>query len=344
MENNNNKLSIKSKNSVYMTITGSFKAKLCCLYNKKTLTFVSLLLIVTLISSPLISVGNGSPAVFDAVIKNEAELLNAISTAPNKKSHVIGLSENITLNNSLEIPKNKNITLALFGNALGFVSLIGCNGMDTIIVKSGGMLVLLDGIVITHMKDDSGRGVYIEKKGVFILAGGEISGNTINTHGVGVYNHGAGVYNQGTFKLSYGRISNNTASGGYYGLDYGGGVYNMGSFVMSGGVIYDNTASMHGGGVYNSDAGFFVMSGGEITCNTAFRGGGVQYSSGRVRGTFTLSGGKIFNNTATNGSGYHDDLCEVSVDGVPFFIFFIWFIVIAVFVVIGVLLVYRLEK
>jgi hypothetical protein len=305
MKNNNN-LSVKSKNGVYITVTGGSKSNLCGLYSKKTLTFISLLLITALVFSPLISIGNGAEVVSDVVIGNEYELLKAISTAPNKKSYVIGISENIALKNLLEIPNGKNITLVMNCGTSSFVSVIGTNGVDTVIVKSGGSLVLLDGVVITHVKGDRGRGVYVESRGTLIIDGGKISGNTVN----------------GT----------------------GGGVYNAGSFVMSGGVISDNTASSDGGGVYNDVSGSFVMSGGEISRNTAPYGGGVQYFSGSVKGTFTLSGGKIFNNTATSGSGDHGDLSVVCVDSAAHLKFYHLFIVIVVVVVIGVLLVYRSKK
>jgi hypothetical protein len=130
-------------------------------YNKKTLAFVALLLITALVCSQFVFVCSGASVVPDVVVENEAELLNAISAAPDKKSYVIGLSEDIALKNSLEIPENKNITLIMFGSASSFVSLLGNNTVDTIIVNNGGTLVLLDGIVITHMKNDNGRGVYI---------------------------------------------------------------------------------------------------------------------------------------------------------------------------------------
>ncbi|MDR0797181.1 MAG: hypothetical protein LBE70_00460, partial [Nitrososphaerota archaeon] len=133
--------------------------------SKETLGFTSLLLMLMLVFAPLISVANETSTVPDVVVRNETELLNAISTAPNKKSFVIGINEDIILKNSLEIPKNKNITLVIFNVTSSFVSLIGRDNMDTIIVKDSGTLVLLNGVVITHINGDNGRGVYIERKG-----------------------------------------------------------------------------------------------------------------------------------------------------------------------------------
>ena len=322
-----------------MIVTGSFKSIFCCIYSKKT--FVYLMLMTALFLSPLVLVVNGVSVVSDIVVGNEAELLNAINVAPNKKSYVIGISDDIVLKNSLEIPKNKNITLVKDGGTSSFVSLIGCDGVDTIIVKSSGKLVLLDGVVVSHAKGDSGRGIYIENKGTFILNGGEISGNRVND-----FDGGGGVYNQGVFKMLSGKISDNTAFfDGDYNISCGGGVYNIGNFEMSGGVISDNAARF-GGGVCNHADGSFVMSDGEITRNTALYGGGVEYSVGTVKGTVTLSGGKIFNNTATNGSGYSPDLSIMCADGwsparlfVPLSI-----ISVAIVVVVCVLLFYRAKR
>jgi hypothetical protein len=339
--------------------------------NKKTVAFASFLCILALIFSPLMSVANGSSVVPDIIVGNETELLKAISSAPNKKVYVIGISEDIFLENSLEVPKNKHITLVIVSNMSSFVALIGSDGVDTIVVKSGGELVLREGIVVTHAVGNTGRGIYVERKGTFILSGGEVSGNTINTQGVDVYNYGAGVYNQGTFKMYSGKILNNTASGGDYGLDYGGGVYNSGNFIMSDGVISDNTAGLgggvsndgtfnmvggvisgnsakNGGGVYNEEDGNFVMSGGEITRNTALSAGGILYFSGSVKGTVTLSGGKIFNNTAINDSkGFTNDIGRGFVDKWTSFLpgFLLIFGIPAVVIVVSsVLLVKHLKK
>ena len=319
-------------------MTGSLKPGLCCNYSKKT--FVTLLFIVALFFSSFLLVTNRASAVPDVVVGTEDELLNAIIAAPNKKQCTIDVSDDIVLKSSLEIPKNKRITLVVFDPDSSF-ALIGCNGVDTVIVRSGGELVLLSGVVITHTKDDSGRGIYIENKGTFILNGGAISGNRVND-----FDGGGGVYNQGVFKMFSGKISDNTAFfDGDYNISCGGGVYNIGNFEMSGGVISDNFARF-GGGVYNHADGSFVMSDGEITRNTAFYGGGVEYSVGTVKGTVTLSGGKIFNNTATSDSGYSPDLSIVCVDGWHPAKLFVPLLLasVTIVMVVCVLLFYRIKK
>jgi hypothetical protein len=272
---------------------------------KNLLTLTSLLFMTTIVFFPLISMSNGTLVEPNVQVGNEAELLNAINTAPNKTVYVISLSENIILKNSLEIPENKNIKLTTVSGTSNFVTLIGADGMDTIIVRSDGAMALEGGIVVTHAEGEDGRGVYVERKGTLVLSGGEITGNTIN--------------------------------------DNGGGVYNVGTFKMSGGVISGNNASTFGGGVYNSDGADFVMSGGEITRNTAGMGGGVHYYSGSGRGSFTLSGGEIFGNTANRG--YNSDFNEVFVERRPYFgVLRLLFIGIIIVVVVGGLLFYRSKK
>ena len=306
-----------------------FKSDSCEFFAKKTSVFVFLLLMVML-AFPFISMANSSSVAPPVVVGNETELLNALNEAPNKKSCVIGISENITLKKTLEIPKSKNIALIMSDSASIFVSLVGADGADTIVVKSGGTLTLESGVVVTHVEGEFGRGVYVERKGTLILSGGIISGNTVHNDG------GGGVYNQGAFTMIGGKISNNTArDNSIYGD--GGGVYNVGTFKMSDGVISGNNASGMGGGVYNWKEGIFVMYGGEITRNNASYGGGLFYFSGTVKGSFTLSGGKISGNTDTNGGGQSRDLGVLCVDGPFLGLHFLSFglVIVGVVIVVG---------
>ena len=152
--------------------------------------------------------------------------------------YVIGLSvREIVLKEPLVIPECKKINL-------GIGCLVGGDGFDTIIVKSGGQLALWGDIVVTHAKGATGRGVYVERGGVVYFGYGEISGNSAAK--------GGGVYNEGTFSLDgtgnedreRSVISGNRAN-------FGGGVYNVGTFLVYGGEIVDNVA-MKGGGIYNA--------------------------------------------------------------------------------------------
>jgi hypothetical protein len=186
-----------------MNSVSKLSANLGCFFNKKLLALAFSLLMVMLISVSFVSAINEASVMPDVVVDNETELLNAIEIAPNKTAYVIGISGDIVLQNSLEIPKGKNIVLVVSDSS--FILLVGGDGMDTIIVKNGGTLTLKDGVTVTHVNGTIGRGVYVESKGTFILSGGNLSGNTIN-------DNGGGVYNAGTFTMVSGIISNNIAS------------------------------------------------------------------------------------------------------------------------------------
>jgi hypothetical protein len=263
-----------------------------CLYGKKSLFFVSLLFLAVLVSAPFVLVVSGVSVSSDVVVGSEAELKDAISTASDGVVYVIGIEKDVVLENPLEIPSGKSITLVGVGD--GVWKLVGANKQDTIIV---GGLLRLDGIIVTHAKGDTGRGVTVKSGGTLSLTGGEISGNTVDN------GNGGGVANVGTFKLSGGEISGNTATGRVT-AGRGGGVYNYGGvFEMSGGKIINNTTSQNGGGgVYNNTSygrgGSFTMSGGEITGNATAFGGGVHYLIFDAVSNFYRLGGVISGNTA----------------------------------------------
>lgn len=319
MSCNNTNVKVKSKFSLNK------------IFSKKLFfAFISLLFITSIVFSPLVSVfsevslfaqGTETP---NKIVKNEAELTNAISVASSDKTPcVIGLSANVVLDSSLEIPSDKNIVLTsvdgvwkLFGadkqntiTVAGTLTLDGIcvthkNGSTGggVFVKTGGVLTLLSGEILNNTGDTAvysacGGGVYVDSGGSFVMSGGKISGNTAFVCG------GGGVSNRGTFTLTSGEISCNTAYNGYG----GGGVYNFGfgcGFMMSGGKISDNKAPT-GGGVYNGGGGYahggvsagvtFTMTGGEISGNIAETFcGGVYY----VEGSFDWCGGVISGNTA----------------------------------------------
>jgi len=143
------------------------------------------------------------------------------------------------------------------------------------------------------------------------MHGGEISENTANWYGGGIY------MIEGDFIMHAGEISENTAN-----YD-GGGIYiTNGTFTMHDGNIEGNTAGVNAGGVkvdsYYSECiwccdrdivlynGFargiknFTMTGGRISGNTAEQYGGGVYL---VFGQFNIVGGKITDNSAAYGGG-----------------------------------------
>jgi hypothetical protein len=275
-----------------------FKFNLKCIFSKKSLLFVFLLLLVVIIFFPLVSEVNGWVG-YNVAVKNEAELRNAISAAPDE-GYSIWISGVIVLQKSLEIPEGKVINL-------GGGRLVGGRGVDTIVVKSGGVLYLSGRILVTHVVGASGRGVYVESGGIFTLQDGVISGNSAV--------NGGGVYNEGTFTM-YGVdmedhevciISDNKA-------DYGGGVYNKGTFIAYGGEIFNNTAVKSGGGVYG--AGVFDR-------RTDYRSDSVS----------------VYSNVATSGKG--DNVFIESTCSGPLYLLLI--VMVAVVVISG-LFVYRSKR
>jgi hypothetical protein len=94
------------------------------------------------------------------------------------------------------------------------------------------------------------------------LSGGEISGNTADSVGGGVYIGGFG----GMFVMSGGKISNNKAptAGGVLNSGFTAGV----TFIMTGGEITGNTAETYCGGLLSADESF-DWRGGVISGNKA---------------------------------------------------------------------------
>jgi hypothetical protein len=259
---------------------------------------------VVLVSSCLVSAFNEtSPFVLgvpDRIVNNETELRDAVNNAPSKMSIIIALNNDISLSSALIISANTDVTLT--SNKVDrFYKLIGANGESTIIVEEDSVLRFV-GIIVTHNGSGFGQGVTVNSGGMFIMSGGEISGNSVGiAHGGG----GVRVYGNGVFNLVGGKVSNNTAT-------VGGGAYVDGVFVMSGGEISGNTAVYAGGGVW-VNYGSFSLSGGEVFGNTVSNNGGGLYNA---YGTLNLSDGEVFGNTAKNdGGGVHNAFGTLNLSG-----------------------------
>jgi len=170
---------------------------------------------------------------------------------------------------------DKNITLK--GKSYNNSSLVYIYGYGTLLMNEGSIITGNTNYSDSGYYKASGGGVYIGGNGVFIMNGGEISGNTASAFlpssaswGWTPYSYGGGVYMiSGTFTMNGGKISGNTASSASSysssdGSSYGGGVYvQSGTFIMSGGEISGNTSSSGYGGIYLY-RGSFCMSGGVI--------------------------------------------------------------------------------
>jgi len=282
--------------------------------HRRNWILASLLVVVLVVSLCvfvfMVNVGSGGVVH----VKSEIELVEAIDVVEIGGSVVIVFDNDIALTVSLSIPTYKDITLKSNGN--NEYKLIGASNCDTLVVDDSGVL-RLEGVVVTHIEGDFGRGITVNEGGILLMYNGEIFGNTVNWSG------GGGVLTKGVFKLYGGVISGNTAtsnsnwggggvhnSGGVFSMyggeissnsagGHGGGVYNgLGLFEMFGGKISKNTSGCDGGGVVNFAD--FVVSNGEIIDNTAgWSGGGVSQIGGR----FSLSMGNISGNRATRGGG-----------------------------------------
>jgi hypothetical protein len=193
-------------------------------------------------------------------------------------------------------------------------------------VESYGKLEMNSGSKISGNINSSstyGGGVSVASGGVFIMSGGEISGNTNADASASSTSYGGGVYvaSNGTFTMNGGKISGNTTVATYISsTSYGGGVYVSGTFTMSGGEISGNTASSisstyYGGGVYvNSSGTFTKQSGGIIygsnassTLKNAASDGHAVYvyvssSSSKKRNT-TVGEGVTLDSTKTGAEG-----------------------------------------
>jgi hypothetical protein len=238
-----------------------------------------------------------------------AESMSAAAAVSNTNPVTVtidGGGRTVTLNNTGSlITVGNNVTLILMNITLQGRGLGVDNNAALVSVQSGGTLELGTGAKITANKtssSSSGGGVYVGSGGIFIMNGGEISGNTMSavssSWGGGVY-----VHSGGTFIMRGGKILDNTASSS------GGGVYVYGgNFDMSGGEISDNRAASlssysFGGGVF-VNSGTFAMSGGKISGNMAYPSGGGVYVFG---GSFDMSGGEISDNTASSSSSYNSE-------------------------------------
>jgi uncharacterized repeat protein (TIGR02543 family) len=292
--------------NVCMSLKFNSKIKLP-FFARKSLVFtiVSLLFVTLLFFSPLFSVFSDVSFFATAAevqVATEQDLRDVVSGA--MEPTIITITNDITLTGTaLTIPAGVDITLKSVSDFV-FCKLTGASGQDVLVVE--GMLTL-DGVILTHLDGNSGRGVNVTSSGTFVMINGEISGNSVLAQGGGVSMDTGAI-----FTMFGGVISNNTVSALVGG---GGGVYNLGGvFTVSGDncVIVNNTAGSGGGGGVLNQAGVFTVSGKDcmIANNTSTYGygGGVFNDYSRdggfnVGSVFIMYGGEISNNTANSGGG-----------------------------------------
>jgi hypothetical protein len=161
-------------------------------------------------------------------------------------------------------------------------------------------VTLGDNLVLTGGRSLWGGAVCIgthgsDSEGEFVMAGGEIRGNSSGSGG------GVMIY-KGSMSMLGGRITENDNDFHHTGGS-GGGVYMMAYtyFIMSGGEISKNGGvnTNNGGGLFIDGDSKAYLTGGEITGNVSSNKGGGAY----VFGDFTMSGGTISGNTSNTGGG-----------------------------------------
>lgn len=153
---------------------------------------------------------------------------------------------------------------------------------------------LYDGIITGNTRTGTLGGAVVlnttAKQNTFNMYGGEISGNSADTHGGAIH-----LKKNCTVNLYGGTIANNTAK------TYEGGAIRViegGVLNIYGGTISGNTAKTSGGAIA-VDNSTLNITGGTISGNTAASGGGMY-----LRGVAaTVSGVSITGNTATGDGG-----------------------------------------
>ena len=209
-----------------------------------------------------------------------------ISLNANGTMFEIGPNVTLTIDDNITL-HGKNI------NTGSLVSIYGYENGHTFDSK----LIMNDGAKI---KSNNTSGIYVGV-GVFLMYGGEISGNSTNGTGGGI-----NCSSSGTVLMYGGKIYGNTAYSG-------GGVETTSLFTMYGGKISGNIATANdsvggGGGI----RGRVTMHGGVINGNTAIRGGGIHAYFYPPFKKFPLNDG-----SQNSGIIYGSDVVGFDEDGIP---------------------------
>ncbi len=163
--------------------------------------------------------------------------------------------------------------------------------------------------VASQSNESFGGGVYISNDSYFELTDGDITYNTAQYIG-------GGLYSDNSTAIIGGNISNNgKVSFSSVETQYGGGAFisNNSTLTLTGSIT-GNTASHSGGGI-GLDTATLLMTNGNITENTAVYGGGIfasKQSVISVTGTNSDTSGNISYNTAQKGGGIFVKNCYVN--------------------------------
>ena len=137
------------------------------------------------------------------------------------------------------------------GGTIGYNTAAGY-GAGVYLTGNGATLTISGGTIGYNTAADYGAGVYLTSSATLTMRGGSITANSAKGGG------GVNVAGNSIFVLAGGEISGNTATA----TDSGGaGVYlHDGTLTMTGGAISGNTATGNGGGVYVDENSTFTMS------------------------------------------------------------------------------------
>jgi fibronectin type 3 domain-containing protein len=202
----------------------------------------------------------------------------------------------------------------------------------SLVMVDGGALVMNENAKIAGNKasqtpGDLAGGLTVKNNGLFIMNGGEISGNGFVSSAHDNSGTGGVEVSNSTFIMNSGKITNNTPNSGYStGLFGGLSLYNA-VFTMYGGEISYNTATytqfnaVRVGGVSVGGGSEFTMYDGAITHNTetgpgsrGWGAGGVWVCSGTAEipaGVFTMHGGEISANRSVSHTFSAGGVCLI---------------------------------
>ncbi len=244
---------------------------------------------------------NGSDTI---IVNNQLRLVDCKGDSTDGE---YGKITHKTSENGRGVKVNKDGILYMYSGAISGNTVVGS---DTTSAAGGGVWFNgkfymyggeISGNAVEKGNKESaiGGGVFVDG-GTFEMTGGEISKNTAESNGGGVYTR---IFT--TFNMKGGTIGGESESDANTAPKGGGAYVYRSYFNMSGGTISNNKGT-DGGGVYV----YFLdcnnnMTGGEISRNTAENGGGVYVYDSDSRRTFKISDIKISNNKATKGGGIY---------------------------------------
>ena len=158
------------------------------------------------------------------------------------------------------------------------------DGGGAVRIQRGGICLMTGGEISGNQTVAGGAGVRVEAGGEFVMRGGTLRDNA--SLGIGAVEdfdgRGGAIYNAGSVTIAGGRLEANRArkfSGGR--ADYGGvggALYNRGECHIAGGALSGNTASYGGGAVYSDSGSRLRITGGKIRGNRASLGREIYFA------------------------------------------------------------------